>query len=137
MSQRVTNRDQIFPRTGNERTRPPTYLTGQADQPGRGRRGSPEEVSVIRSSSPTVASGRSRRLGRRRSDGPGAATAAALNAQQALRGASRDGVLRAAGERYSGLTLLLVAVDVASASLVSIFLLALPFWWEFAVAIFM
>jgi exopolysaccharide biosynthesis polyprenyl glycosylphosphotransferase len=94
-------------------------------------------VSVIRSSSPTVASGRSRRLGRRRSDGPGAATAAALNAQQTLRGASRDGVLRAAGERYSGLTLLLVAVDVASASLVSNFLLDLPFWWEFAVAIFM
>ncbi len=44
--------------------------------------------------------------------------------------------LRRAGERYSGLTILLVAVDVVVVAIVTVVLLGLPIWWVLAVETF-
>jgi exopolysaccharide biosynthesis polyprenyl glycosylphosphotransferase len=79
---------------------------------------------VVNPGSPTVQQGRTRRPTRD-------AQVSSTRERQ-----PRWDSLRLAGERHSGLTVLLLAVDVLAVTLVSSFLLDLPTWWEIAVAVF-
>ena len=82
---------------------------------------------MINPSSPTVQRTRTRRV-----DWHGQTSQPAVKKRT-----SRWEALRLAGERYSGLTVLLVTVDVVAATLVSGAVLDLPMWWVLAVVVFM
>jgi exopolysaccharide biosynthesis polyprenyl glycosylphosphotransferase len=82
---------------------------------------------VINPSSPTVHHGRTRRLDWYRQTGE----------PDPERAPQRWRALRLAAERYSGLTMLLVTVDVLAAVAVSEAVFDLPMWWVLAVAVFM